>query len=204
MSLAYPAPRPIETKRPFESRWPVQGNWTYEDYCRLPEDGWTYEVIEGELLMSPAPRTIHQRCKGKIYVAMLLFVEKHDLGLVLDAPHDVMLEKLATPVQPDILFIAKERLHIVKPERTEGAPDLIVEVLSPWNWMADRQQKFNVYAEAGVKEYWIVDPEQRTIELFQLRGHQYMLTGKYGVKQSVRSKILQGFQVKVKEVCPAQ
>lgn len=82
---------------------------------------------------------------------------------------------------PDILFITKERLHIVKRGRIEGAPDIIVEVLSPSNWLKDRREKFETYAKAGVREYWIVDPRARTIELFFLREGTYSLIGKYGV-----------------------
>jgi Uma2 family endonuclease len=188
---------------PTARAWPPQGQWTYEDYCRLPEDGWIYEIIEGELYMSPAPLTIHQRCKIKLASEFLDFAESHDAGMVLDAPTDVLLPGLATPVQPDVIFVVKERLDIIKEERVEGAPDIVVEVLSPSNWLVDRREKFRVYAKAGVREYWIVDPKARTIELFFLRGGIYELIGKYGVDETVRSEVLPGFAVKVKEVCPA-
>jgi Uma2 family endonuclease len=192
----------IPAGRP-EHEWPPQGKWTYEDYCRLPEDGWTYEVIEGELYMSPAPLTRHQRCKGNLFAAFWNFSGEHDVGMVLDAPTDVILSELATPVQPDIIFVVKERLDIVKDERVEGAPDIVVEVLSPGNWLLDRREKFKVYAKAGVREYWIIDPHARTIELFCLRGSAYELIGKYGVGETVRSEVLPGFEVNVEEVCPA-
>jgi Uma2 family endonuclease len=188
---------------PAGREWPPQGNWTYEDYCRLPEDGWIYEVIEGELYMSPAPLTIHQRCKIKLASEFLDFAESHDAGMVLDAPTDVLLPGLANPVQPDVIFVAKDRLEIVKAERVEGAPDIIVEVLSPSNWIVDRRDKFRIYAKAGVREYWIVDPKPRTIELYFLRGGAYELIGKYSVGETVRSEVLPGFEVKVEDVCPA-
>jgi Uma2 family endonuclease len=76
-------------------------------------------------------------------------------------------------------------------------------VLSPWNWIVDRRRKFTIYAKAGVREYWIVDPKARTIELFVLRGGTYALIGKYGAGETVRSEVLQGFDAKVEEVCPA-
>jgi Uma2 family endonuclease len=123
--------------------------------------------------------------------------------MVLDAPTDVLLPGLATPVQPDVIFVVKERLDIIKEERVEGAPDIVVEVLSPGNWLVDRREKFRVYAKAGVREYWIVDPKARTVELFCLRGSTYALTGKYGAGETVRSEVLPGFEVKVEEVCPA-
>jgi Uma2 family endonuclease len=100
------------------------------------------------------------------------------------------------------LFIAKERLHLVKPTRVEGAPDIIVEVLSPSNWNIDRGKKFRAYAKAGVREYWIVDPQARTIELFVLREGVYNLIDNYGLGATVRSEVLPGFEVKVEDVCP--
>ncbi len=186
-----------------EREWPPQGKWTYEDYCRLPADGWIYEVIEGELYMSPAPLTIHQWAKLKLASRFLDFAETHNTGRVLDAPTDVLLPGLATPVQPDVIFVVKERLDIIKEERVEGAPDIVVEVLSPSNWLVDRRKKFEIYAKAGVREYWIVDPKARTIELFCLRGSTYTLIGKYSVGETVRSEVLPGFEVKVEDVCPA-
>ncbi len=183
--------------------WPPQGQWTYEDYCRLPEDGWIYEIIEGELLMSPAPLTRHQRCKLRLVYAMYDFAQEHNVGEILDAPIDVMLPGLASPVQPDIVFVAKANARIVKEERIEGVPDLMVEVLSPWNWMIDRHKKFALYAKAGVREYWIVDPKARIIEIFVLKQGAFQLVGKYGVDKTAKSKVLKGFGVAVKEVCPA-
>lgn len=190
-------------KIPTGSEWPPQGKWTYEDYCRLPEDIFIYEVLEGELYVSRAPQIIHQRCKGRLLAAFLKFEEKYGAGQLYSARIDVILPGLATPAQPDLLFIIKERLNIVKEERIEGAPDIIVEILSPWNWLVDRRKKFEIYAKAGVREYWLIDPKARTIELFCLRGSTYALIGKYGVGEIVRSEVLAGFEVKVEDVCPA-
>ncbi len=114
-----------------------------------------------------------------------------------------MLGNLATPVQPDICFIIKSRLDIVKKKRIEGAPDIIVEILSPSNWIVDRRTKFEIYAKAGVREYWIVDAEARTIELFELNEERYELRGKFGAGETVRSEVLSGFEVKVEDICPS-
>jgi Uma2 family endonuclease len=193
----------VDVAIPTEHKWPQQGEWTYEDYRRLPDDGWIYEIIEGELYMSPAPIPIHQEDSGNLFAAFREFAKKHDAGKAYYAPIDILLPGLATPVQPDVIFIVKEHLDIVKNERIEGAPDIVVEVLSPWNWLMDRRKKFQIYAKAGVREYWIVDPQARTIELFGLRGSTYGLIGKYGVGEIVRSEVLPGFEVKVEEICPA-
>lgn len=190
-------------ERPAETPWPPSGKWTYEDYRRLPEDGIIYEIIEGELHMAPAPIPVHQENKGNLFAELRNYAKQHDAGKAYDAPIDVVLPGIAEPVQPDVLFIAKERLHIVKPTRIEGAPDLIVEVLTPSNAHIDRGKKFRAYARAGVREYWLIDPHARTIELFVLRDGAYHLLGNYADGAAVRSAVLPGFEVKVDEICPA-
>jgi len=146
---------------------------------------------------------MHQECVGNILVPLVFYGNKRRRGAVYGARIDVILPGLATPVEPDILFIVKERLHIVKEKFILGAPDFIAEVISPITWRRDRHKKFEIYAKAGVREYWIVNPPARTIELFFLRENRYELIGKYGVGETVRSEVLPGFEVKVDEVCPA-
>lgn len=197
-----------------ERTWPPpQGEWTYEDWLRLPDDGWQYEVIKGVLYVAPAPKPNHQRASGKLGYRFWSFVEAQDLGEIYDAPVDVFLPGQETPVQPDLLFIARDRLDIVRPqEGIYGAPDLIVEVLSPSNWLVDRQDKFALYAETGVQEYWIIDPksygepfdepEERRgrIEVYVLREAGYELLGRWGAGETVRSEVLPEFSVAVDEL----
>ncbi len=194
---------PTEIFTPVSHKWPPQGQWTYEDYCRLPDDGWIYEVIEGELHMSPAPLTRHQKAKLNLSAQLWNYNNEHPFGEVLIAPTDVILPGWTSPVQPDIVVVLQHQIDIVKDERVEGVPDLFVEILSPWNWNVDRQKKFRIYAKAGVSEYWIIDPEKRTIELYALCGDTYHLLGKYGVGERVRSEVVAGFEVYVEEVCRA-
>jgi Uma2 family endonuclease len=162
---------------PPQSELPRQGQWTYADYCRLPEDGWRYEVIRGVLYMTPAPWPRHRKATGNILAALHRHVQEGDLGEVYAAPIDVLLPGLTDPVQPDILFLARDRLDIVKEKAIEGVPDLIVEVLSPTNWFTDQRIKFEVYATAGVKEYWIVDSDRKTVEVYGLKDGAYALAG---------------------------
>jgi Uma2 family endonuclease len=192
------------TQPPAERQWPPpQGQWTYDDYKRLPNDGWRYEVIEGELLMTAAPSTKHQKTAARLFGSLYHHVQPRGLGEVFFSPIDVILPDLASPVQPDILFVSRERLDIVREDFIEGPPDLIVEILSPSNWLADRREKFRVYALAGVREYWIVDTDARTVEVFMLRGSSYALVGKFGPGETVRSEVVAGFEIGVDEVCPA-
>ena len=183
-------------------RWPPQqGQWTYADYARLPDNGFRYEVIRGELYMSPAPSTRHQAVVTTLVLELYHFVRQHKLGKVFTSPIDVVISELATPVQPDLIFISLERLDIVKKQVVEGAPDLVVEVLSPGTVQYDRQTKFYAYAEAGVTEYWLVDPDTCAIDIYVLRGQAYALLGTFGPDDQTQSEVLSDFTVAVSDIC---
>ncbi len=183
---------------------PTQGVWTYDDYARLPDDGKRYEVIRGELYMSAAPRPLHQRVITRLSFFLEGFLENSALGTAFVAPIDVILpQKLGDPVQPDIVVVRREHIHIIDELNIRGAPDLLVEVLSPSNPAHDRSLKYDLYAEAGVLEYWIVDPRQRTVEIHLLRDGAYELAGQWGVGEVARSELLDGFAVSVDEIIPA-
>lgn len=183
--------------------WPPQGEWTYDDYARLPNDGWKYEVMRGELYMSPAPSPRHQRAVLRLSAEMERFVNLHQLGEVYISPIDVILPRnLGTPVQPDILFIRNDNLGIIGETTIDGVPDLVIEILSPSNWVDDRRVKFSVYAEAGIEEYWIVDPKAVTVEVYRLQGDRYELIESYGPGDVVSSIALDGFSVTVDEIIP--
>lgn len=172
--------------------------YTYEDYAQLPE-GAPYQLIGGELVMSPAPTPRHQRILLNLSVALHLFVEEHDLGAILFAPTDVYLSEIDTP-QPDILFIARARLDIIGEKYIEGAPDLIMEILSPSTAYYDLKKKKRLYEASGVKEYWIVDPEAREIEVYALIEGRFDLFGREAGQGSVTSKLLDGFSVNLDDV----
>jgi Uma2 family endonuclease len=180
---------------------PAQGDWTYEDYRRLPEDGWRYEVLEGVLHMTPAPRTSHQEVLGNLVDLVRTYVKSRSLGRVYFAPTDVRLPGgLGNPVQPDLFFVAAEHLSKVKEAFVEGSPDLIAEVLSPTNWLDDRRDKYRIYAQAGVREYWIVDPDRKIVEVFVLRRGAYEVLGRFESGEIATSEVLKGFEAAVDEV----
>ncbi|HNB52979.1 MAG TPA: Uma2 family endonuclease [Anaerolineales bacterium] len=180
---------------------PKQGAWNYEAYTHLPDNGMRYEVIGGELFMRPAPRTKHQIASAELQFALTLFVKQHKLGRVLYAPIDVRLPDLADPVQPDILFIRTDNLSIIKDQFIEGIPDLTVEIFSPGSKGYDSRKKFELYAQAGVKEYWMVDPDACTVEIYVLRGEAYALLGQFTAADEAYSEVLNGFSVPVREIC---
>ena len=185
-------------------RLPAEGQWTFDDYARLPDDGMRYEVTQGELYLSPVPRPLHQLIIFLIPNVLGNFLKVRKLGTAFGAPVDVILPgKLGDPVQPDLLFIHSERLHVIGETYIEGAPGLVMEVLSPSNPAHDRRLKNELYAEAGVTEYWIVDPHERTVEIFVHQDGTYGLFGRFGEGGTARSKVLDGFAVDLDEIIQA-
>jgi Uma2 family endonuclease len=143
--------------------------FTYEDYKQLPDDQ-RYEVLEGELVMTPAPKSLHQLILANLHLILGTFVREHGLGKLLFAPTDVVLSE-RNVVQPDLLFVASNRISIIDLQgAVHGAPDLVVEVLSPSTARRDLEIKMQIYSTYGVREYWIVDPEAGAIEVLTNQG----------------------------------
>lgn len=173
---------------------PTQG-LTYSDYCRLPS-GQRYELIEGDISVTPSPSTVHQRLSRRIVMALVAWAESGGFGEVFNAPYDVVLSD-RTVVQPDILYVSRDRNSIITKANVQGAPDLVVEVLSPDREDWDRVTKRVVYAQYGVREYWLVDPTSRTIELLARDDDGLRTLGVFGVHDTARSTALPGFSLEV-------
>ncbi len=151
--------------------------------------------------MTPAPSWGHQQAVLSFGFLLKLYLHERNLGEVGLAPIDILLPGgLASPVQPDVVFISRERIAIIHENFVDGAPDLVLEVLSPSNWLTDRRDKFQLYAEAGVREYWVADPKARAIEVFVLRDGAYELLGKFGPGERARSEVLPGFEPAIDEI----
>ena len=143
---------------------PAVRRWTYEEFRRLPDDGNRYEVIAGELYLTPAPRAVHQEIVGYLSEVLRPFVRKHGLGRVLPGPIDVLFAE-GDYLEPDLVFVRHDRREIVTDRGIEAAPDLVIEVLSTSTAARDRGIKRERYALFGVPEYWIVDADARQIEI---------------------------------------
>lgn len=173
--------------------------FTYEDYKSLPEsETKRYELLEGELVMVPSPTFEHQSISGGLFVALWDFVEEHGLGVVVGAPLDVVLGE--DVVQPDILYVSKRRSRIITHEEIRGAPDLVVEILSPATAQRDRAYKKRLYARHGVKEYWIVDPDAKMIEVLSLGERGFESVGLYHANGTLSSPLLAGLKIALKEI----
>ena len=151
---------------------PPQGHWTYADWEALPDDGKSYEIVDGVLYMTTAPSTFHQWITLSLAQYLAVPVKMQGLGYAFTAPVGLVIPG-CDPVQPDFVFVRQANAAIIRDRRIRGVPDLIIEILSPGNAIYDTQVKLVAYAMAGVPEYAIVDPQARTLDLYRLHalGH---------------------------------
>jgi Uma2 family endonuclease len=172
--------------------------FTYQDYLRLPEDR-RYEIIDGELFLTPAPGTYHQRIEMKLLFLLFGHVKEHDLGEVLPAPCDLVLSQTDV-VQPDIFFIAKERREIVGEKYVSAAPDLVVEILSESTAKRDRGIKAKMYERFGVPELWIVDPWTKRVEIFRRLEGKLQPHAVFGFSETLLTPTFPGLEIPLAEV----
>lgn len=172
--------------------------FTYEDYLQLPEDK-RYELMEGEFYMVPSPTWAHQTISKKLFRILDDFITDHGLGEIRYAPLDVVLSEVDV-VQPDVLFVSKERSRIISEKNIQGSPDLVVEILSPATAEKDKGLKRKLYAKYGVNEYWLVDPDKKSIEVLTLGEAGFETAGIYGKGEALASRLLRGLRLKLEEV----
>ena len=174
---------------------------TYEDYLQFPDDGKRHEIIEGDHYMTPAPRTKHQRISRRLLVALSGFAASRRLGEVFAAPFDVVLSD-ENVVQPDLLFVSAARADIVTEDNVQGAPDLIVEILSESSRKKDEVTKRKLYERFGVQEYWIVDPELEIVKIFKLTQQGYGRASELSKETNdvITTEFLPGFDCAVSEI----
>ena len=176
--------------------WP-----TYEDYLNIPGDD-RYELINGEFILVSAPNRAHQIASVKLVSNMDPFVEGRGLGWVFHAPFEVVLTdpEGVNIIQPDIIFVSREREHIISSSNIQGAPDLIVEILSPSTGRRDRTTKRDLYARHGVGEYWIADPEAQTVTVMLLKDGAFETVRECGLEDTLTSPTLEGFSVRLDSI----
>lgn len=192
----------IATKQPAGTRV------TYEQWLKMPRTTQPHEVINGEIIMSPAPSSMHQWCLTRLLMQLTRFVEDGNLGLVLPSPIDIVISK--SPVlrtrQPDILFLNGEKTGVRGPNELEDmpsievVPDLVVELLSPDEYRRALAGKLEDYAAFGVLEVWLVSRESETVELLSLQAVEYRRTALFGHGDTLTSPVLPGFKLEVKSI----
>jgi Uma2 family endonuclease len=178
---------------------PVDIRLTYEDYCHLPDNGKRYEIIDGELFVTPSPFRPHQRAVTRLTSYLSLFVQEHDLGEVFVAPFDVVFSRFDV-VEPDLLYISKERASVLTERNVQGAPDLVVEVLSSSTADRDRTIKLKLYARYGVKEYWVIGPKGPSAEIYRRKKKRLVLVKRLGASDSLTSPLFPGFSLPLKNL----
>ncbi len=180
---------------------------TFDDYLALPEMRQRYEIIDGELIMAPAPIPTHQWVLGTLHVALRDFVMQNRLGVVLMAPVDIVIRRdpLRTR-QPDLLFLSAQRSGITSGAQLRGmqllqhAPDLAIEILSPSNVRHGIADKLEDYRTIGVRECWIVSAEAQTVEVVRLSPEGRETLAIFGTGMTLRSQVLEGLVLSVDEV----
>lgn len=166
---------------------------TIEDYKLLPENGPRYQLIEGDLDVAPAPNRYHQDISRNLEYILLDYLEQHPIGKLYDAPFDVYLDQ-NNVFQPDILVVMNDRLSILTDAGAEGAPDFVIEILSPRTAHLDRGSKLRVFAKSGVRELWIIAPEPRTIEVYLLQQDSANPSVTYGEQDTFESALFPGLR----------
>lgn len=176
--------------------------WTYDEYYKFNDNN-RYEVLNGELIMVPAPDSNHQRISRNIEFKIFGLLKKHSIGEVFNAPYDVILDDKSI-VQPDILLVLNNNKDKIKKRGFFGVPDLIVEIISPSSRYRDTVQKKDLYEKFGVTEYWLVDPKAEYVEVLTLNNGKYELYSEAYFdeedKQIVASKLIKELTIELKEI----
>ncbi len=177
---------------------------TYADYLKI-DDGKQYEVIEGDLKMVPAPNFKHQGISYNLSDILRAYIKSMNLGVIRYAPIDVVLDK-TNVVQPDLVFVSKERASIINEDGgILGVPDLVIEIISKGSKYIDTYKKKDLYEKFGIKEYWLVDPFSQSVEVLILeQNNKYDLFSEAYIEEDankiIRSKILENLEINVEEV----
>lgn len=172
--------------------------YTYSDYVKAPDDK-RFQLIEGELIMVPAPNVVHQRILRKLGFALDEFTRKQNNGEIFVAPCDVVFDQYNV-LQPDISLILNETEDIITDKNIQGAPDLVVEIISPSSAYQDLVQKKKLYAKFGVKEYWLVDPEGKSVEVYVLKGNKFVLKQSLEKEDVLSSSLLPNLKIELASI----
>ena len=180
--------------------------WTYEEFMALPEGGPVrYEIIDGDLCMTPSPVTRHQEISWNLSRIISDYLYRNPgKGKAFFAPYDVVFSREPPQVVvPDLVFVAAEHLSLITEKNLQGIPDLLVEILSPTTATIDRQVKHSLYERVGVPEYWIIDPERNSVQVFRLSGGRYAEALELGLGDRLETPLLPGLSIPLSDVFPA-
>ena len=180
---------------------------TFEEWRNLPETNQRYEIVDGVMIMPPAPTYFHQQVQSRIFLRLANFVESNGLGEVLPAPFDLLIQRepLRTR-QPDILYLNPQQVpgetwdEVIGIHYLEVAPDLVIEVLSPSNTRRDIESRLRDYQQLGSRECWLFSQRARTAEILDLTGPEPRSVALFNVDETFRSDLLPGFSLNLQEI----
>jgi Uma2 family endonuclease len=184
-------------------KFPSDKQWTYSEALQVfpPDLKIKLEILNNKLLIMGAPSIAHQKISNRLSNRLTNFVEEKDLGDILVAPTDVKFDENNVE-QPDILFIAVKRSYILEKNVVNGAPDLVVEIISPSNKTKEQNEKKALYESAGVLEYWTIFPKKRQVKVEVLEEGKYKVFSEASKKGSIQSSVLSGFEINLQELMP--
>lgn len=173
--------------------------FTYHDYYSLPEHGPRYQLVEGELHLNPTPNRFHQTISRNMMGSVFGYLRKNKIGIFYTAPFDVQLTDLNV-YQPDIVYIKNEHRSLLTQQGLRGAPDFVVEILSPATAELDLGVKREIYARTGVEELWIVEPDARRIQVYRLQENRETPSVTHGENAAIESPLFPGLIFRTEEI----
>jgi Uma2 family endonuclease len=178
----------------------LEQKYTYADYRELDvDDNLLYELLNGDLVKKSAPSPQHQTVVVNLLFAIKSFINEKNKGRVFVAPIDVFLDDYNVP-QPDLIFISEAKKGIITQDGIMGVPDLVVEVISPSSWRRDRFEKMKLYKKYEIPEFWLIDPQNQSIEVFTYADNDFDVFSLGVETDEIQSKVLDGFSIKVKTI----
>ncbi|MEW6378176.1 MAG: Uma2 family endonuclease [bacterium] len=172
---------------------------SYRDYVLFPDNGKRHEIIDGDHFMSPSPSTRHQRISRNLAIIIASFLREQELGELFYAPCDVILSDHDIVV-PDLIYVSNQNKGIITEDNIQGPPDLIVEILSPSTRSYDQVLKKDLYEAFGVKEYWIIDPDKETVEIYRLSAGRFPGSEIHSRSQVLKAGIIPGLEIPLDKV----
>ena len=176
---------------------------TYDDFVHFPDDGMRHELIDGEHYVTPSPNRRHQKIVGELFGQIWSHLKRHPAGEVFGAPFDVVFSDFDV-VEPDLLFVSRERARVLTEKNVQGAPDLVVEVGSPATRRRDEKTKLQLYERFGVQEYWVVDPDLDVIKVYRLVEGRYQRTAELtlAAHDVLRTPLIPGLELSLADIFP--
>jgi Uma2 family endonuclease len=174
---------------------------TYEDFVNFPNDGKRHEIIDGEHYVTPSPNAKHQVVLGNLYLSIGNYLRGRSIGIAFLAPFDVVFSNFDV-VEPDLLYISRDRLAVLTEAHVRGAPDLVVEILSPGTRRTDERTKLKLYERFGVQEYWIVDPKNSVVKIYRRIGDEFGTASELSAAadEALTTPLLPGWSAPLEEV----